>query len=302
MKLFLLCFLSASMIGFGRAQTVSCSEEPSDGANPFACFAVNQFSGCSNCFVLDGLADVDFQPGSGLTCSEAEDNYCPAIRCCEPCEEAMQWYMQCILLESFSAIGFVEPGCTLDCSRFPYGVVEEEPASTPEPLPSATSPPTNSALSDSIITDPPIMDTEPPTGDFGIGFVDENDDLGYTVGESNEECFRLVDEFEKCAERKCRITSCDDEPELNFLQDDICDFAEQFFCLIEGCCKPCSDEYMKALSCDFETFGFGLNECSYSCRGRGKGSTAAGGSPAAGIVGLSAVLWLSLLGMMLNLF
>lgn len=319
------------MFGTGWAQqTVTCTPEALETADPFFC-QLGQ-PGCSQCNSFGNVDDsFDISSGVAATCSEAEDIYCPLINCCEPCAEPSQAYFQCIILESFMLIGIVEPGCVMDCSRFPFGVPEE-------PAPSPTSPPpTEAALTDSIIT-------EAPTPDVGTGLGDLFDDLGDAVGEdlgdtfedvfedvfedilgdlgvdlgdgdlgdvfgdfgddpdefdaeATQECLDRAAKFEECAENKCQRTAlrCSDKDALPFGADfnDLCGFVEPAVCLIEECCKPCVDEYISAFTCEFENAGL-ATDCKFNCRGKEIDGSAAKGVPA-----LTLLIFASLLGMVL---
>ena len=84
---------------------------------------------CSNCDDLDDPdidAAIEANGGTGLTCAQVNELWCPWVRCCSDCSESRQTYLQCTFIGLYSGLSLVEEGCQLDCGSYPANDVEDE--------------------------------------------------------------------------------------------------------------------------------------------------------------------------------
>lgn len=241
-----------------KAQTDECSQDVLFTNNFAACWVQNS-AACGDC---GGTASgLDFQPGVKMPCSEAQDQLCPFIRCCEECWETTQAYMQCTVIGPSILGGVMEEGCILNCSGFPIGATNA-PVSPPTPTMTAPT---------------PTMTAPTPTGTTG-GETPTPVDMP-TPSTCDQDA--LQKEFDDCVESKGCYNDIACSQSFAGIQydttkiNDICAHFEPAICVVESCCSECADEYKNIFSCasaEGSLFECGTFSCGSGNVGGGDGN------------------------------
>ncbi|KAL3942797.1 MAG: hypothetical protein SGBAC_003073 [Bacillariaceae sp.] len=276
-----LCFLLLALaLKECKGQTEECSQEDIVANSFVACWVQNSVA-CGECGA--GSFSPNFQPGVKMPCSEAEDQMCPSIRCCEECWETTQAYTQCTVVGPSITGGVMEEGCILDCTRFPIGAANA-PVSPPTPTMTAPTPtmtaPTPSGTTGGETPTPVDMPT-PPTCDQDA-LQKEYDDCIETKG-----CYNDI----ACAQSFAGIQY--DESNIN----DICAYFEPAICVVESCCSDCADEFKKSLSCataEGSLFECGTLSCGNALGGGGGSNNSDSGATTSMVVAYKIIALLGL--------